>query len=809
MSLEAKDCQRLQRYLMDSSDEEQDMVMGPTGWMGKPRLENLSLIGTSQTKKPAKKVVPKKRKIIVESDDDGGQPDYTKATTLRQQHDQAVKRKKHAKKALDDEFSDEAPTFSDDENDNRKADEFSEDEFSAPEEGKPTKKRVKREHEECLMYFNSLKEEQLAEMPKITKKLSELLIANQPYQDFEQLTSKLGKERGGRVMIEGYLEELRKRGILRRILDYCNVDSTNVAKDFENVQNDVTVPNLLNKDYQLHRYQREGLNWLIMMHKKKLSCILADEMGLGKTIQIIAFCAWLKENNVKGTQMIIVPSSTIENWMAEIQKWCPSLKLLTYYGTQDERYQMRVSVKRNQTPVDILLTTYNLATKPDDRKIQKQFKINYVIYDEGHMLKNCGSQRFQQMITIQSNRKILLTGTPLQNNLIELISLMYFVMKDIFDKYCDDMKELLAHFKQQGGRVSDSSEQAMYQRDRIEQAKAILEPYVLRRIKSQVLTELPSKTEETVTIEMTDHQVMLYNFQLEDSTELQSADGVKLRELYTGLMRLRQAANHPLLTRSIYDDDECLKIAKKLRKERGYEKKQTEHIAQDLTCLSDFQIHHICAKFTSTAEFLLDDQLSLCSGKCAYLDKELTRIKELGEKVLVFSQFTEMLDILETYMEVKGHSFLRLDGQTPVLDRQDLINEFNEDPSIFVFLLSTRAGGLGINLTAANHIIIHDIDFNPYNDKQAEDRCHRLGQKKPVHVVRLVSKDTVEEGMERLAKRKLELEREVTVATRGAAQATSSSTADGTEGHSEEEEDANELRQIMALATKIPRSQNI
>ncbi|CAJ0585240.1 unnamed protein product, partial [Mesorhabditis spiculigera] len=768
------------RRLSESSSDEQELDMASLQLEPGHNLRNV------QKKKAVAKGVAKKHKVESSEDEEElEEADHPNVAKPRRKQDHGKR-----SKLTEDRLTDEESLHSEGED------------FEAVEDGKPSKKRMKKEHEDCLHFFNTAKANDLTELPRGTKELAKFVIDNRPFGNFDQLELKLSRERGGYAVIESYIEDLRKRGILKRILDCCDVDSANVEKDFEQVKHDDTLPALLTKDYHLHRYQQEGLNWLIMMHKKKLNCILADEMGLGKTIQIIAFCAWLKEKGVKGTQLIIVPSSTMENWMAELERWCPALKVLVYYGSQDERYQIRASMKKKKTKADIILTTYNMSTKPADRKIYQQFEINYVIYDEGHMLKNCGSLRFQQLITIKSKRKILLTGTPLQNNLIELISLMYFVMKDVFDKYCDDMNHLLSHFKQQGGRVNDAAEKALYRRDRIDQARSILEPYVLRRLKIQVLSELPKKTEQTVAIEMTDHQVMLYNYQLELARESQDVDRPKLRDLYTGMMRLRQAANHPLMTRSVYNDDECVKIAQQLIKERPYEKKNPDHLAEDLTCLSDFQIHKICAKFASTKQFLLDSELSVCSGKCAYLDKELARIKGMGEKVLIFSQFTEMLDILQLYMEVRGHTFLRLDGSTPVLTRQHLINEYNNDDSMFVFLLSTRAGGLGINLTAANHIIIHDIDFNPYNDKQAEDRCHRLGQKKPVQVMRLVAKDSVEEGMERLAKRKLDLEREVTIAARGAPAAAD---AEETEGHSEEEEDANELRRIMTQARAVRR----
>lgn len=237
---------------------------------------------------------------------------------------------------------------------------------------------------------------------------------------------------------------------------------------------------------------------------------------------------------------------------------------------------------------------------------------------------------------------------------------------------------------------------------------------------------------------------------------------------YGSLMRLRQAANHPLLRRSEYTDQKLDKIAKMLcLREKAYADKKWQHVSEDLAWLSDIKIHQLCERFRCTSKFLLNEQLALKSGKCEQLDVMLPEIQKKGDKVLIFSQFTSMLDILEVYLNIRGYSYKRLDGQTPVLDRQEMINEFNLSKDLFVFLLSTRAGGLGINLTSANHIIIHDIDFNPYNDKQAEDRCHRMGQEKPVHVTRLVSKGTVEVGMLALAKKKLQLEKQVTDGVKG------------------------------------------
>ncbi|CAJ0580939.1 unnamed protein product, partial [Mesorhabditis spiculigera] len=777
--------------LSESSDNDDDgkSENERDGWKGKPRLRNgndKNVVESEDDKDEAPMPFYRrtKRVVIVESDEeeDADRDEITNARSLRNVMKQTAKSKKNGKLS-DSDYEDEL--VQEEEADD--ADDYSSDASDDSRKGKP-KKETKMQRD-CVRFFNDALRDELLGAARMNDKLADVVLSSRPFDTYSELMEALSGHRGGKQVLESYEEYLENRGMLNRILDDCKGDSEKVAADYREYINREIVPTILNQDMTLHTYQKEGLNWLVMMHEKGLNCILGDEMGLGKTIQIIAFVAWLKEQKVQGPHLIIVPSSTIENWMNELRKWCPDLQIITYYGSMDDRRHIRHMVKKKGTVVDVILTTYNMVgSKSDDKKFFKNFKINYVIYDEGHMLKNCASERYRSLMKIRGSRKILLTGTPLQNNLIELISLMYFVMRKVFDKYCDNITQLLAHFKQQAGRAIDSKEQSLYQRDRIEQAKLILSPYILRRMKSKVLCELPPKTDETTLVQMETEQAELYDYQLElfrDGGENNPG----------GIIRLRQAANHPLLTRKWFDDDQCAKIAKRLIKEREYEQKDPKHIAEDLLCLSDFQIHQLCAKFTSTERFCLSDSLSLESGKCEYLDKKLPELKAKGEKVLIFSQFTQMLDILEVYMHVRKHSFFRLDGSTPVLERQDMITLYNNDPETFVFLLSTRAGGLGINLTSANNIIIHDIDFNPYNDKQAEDRCHRMGQKKPVHVIRLISKGTIEEGISRLAKRKLQLEKEVTTGARGDDDPINQT--QGTEGQSEDELANDEVAELL------------
>uniref|UniRef100_A0A0K0D0U8 SWI/SNF-related matrix-associated actin-dependent regulator of chromatin subfamily A containing DEAD/H box 1 homolog n=1 Tax=Angiostrongylus cantonensis TaxID=6313 RepID=A0A0K0D0U8_ANGCA len=568
---------------------------------------------------------------------------------------------------------------------------------------------------DCLIFFNTASRTQLLATPRVTDRIATKVISERPFETFADLESAIATIPRGIGVLNSYMEFLENRGILEKILDDCKDHSLAVAAEFEHCTHRNLKPKLLESRCSLHEYQNTGLNWLVMMHEKGFNCILGDEMGLGKTIQLIAFIAYLKEAGIRGPHLIVVPSSTIENWMTEFTKWCPKISVLTYYGKQLERKQLRRMAEKRKANTDVILTTYNMiSSKHDDKKFFKNFSLNYVIYDEGHMLRNCSTDRYRSLMKVKGKHKILMTGTPLQNNLIELISLMYFVMTDIFTKYCDDIAQLLQHFKQHGPAL-ESASSAMYQKDRIEQAKQILQPYMLRRLKVQVLSHLPEKHENLIEVEMLGSQKELYE------TLLDSVHGMDndTNNAYGALVHLRQAANHPLLRRVHYTESLVDKVAKTLcAEEKAFEKKRWENVAEELSFQSDFQIHKLCEKFFSTKKYLLDEGLALESGKCRLLDQLLPKIKAQGDKVLIFSQFTSMLDILEVYLRIRKYTFRRLDGSTPVMERQEMINQYNNDPELFVFLLSTRAGGLGINLTSANHIIIHDIDFNPYNDKQ-------------------------------------------------------------------------------------------
>merc|ERR1719195_760478 len=259
-------------------------------------------------------------------------------------------------------------------------------------------------------------------------------------------------------------------------------------------------PKCIPEGYKMKNYQMIGLNWLVLMHRQSLNGILADEMGLGKTIQSIAFLAHLKELGDEGPHLIIVPSSTMINWQNELATWAPNLKVLNYYGSQDERRHMRLQIVQEEIEYDVILTTYNMViSSADDRVLFRRLDFHYVIFDEAHMLKNMATSRYENLMRVQASRKLLLTGTPMQNNLVELMSLLVFVMPDMFANKKDQLKKMFQMFP----KSRDGDERSKFEMDRIQHAKRIMKPFFLRRLKADVLKALPEKTIELLKVPMT------------------------------------------------------------------------------------------------------------------------------------------------------------------------------------------------------------------------------------------------------------------------------------------------------------------
>lgn len=623
------------------------------------------------------------------------------------------------------------------------------------------------QRKKVFQFMNTASIIELQSVKTLSEKKATVLIELRPFNDWADLRQKLEANRLSADLLNYAQDLINKQNTVANILSKCNVMVTRLEAAIASGSSIVEQPRILNSSMQLADYQVIGLNWLTVMHKQEMNGILADEMGLGKTIQVIAFLAYLKENGLsKGAHLIVVPSSTLDNWEAEISKWCPSLIVEKYHGSQDERRRMRGRfAKVGFTGFDVLLTTYHIVgSTPEERKMFRVCKLHYVIFDEAHMLKNMTTQRYINLITINAEMRILLTGTPLQNNLLELISLLCFVMPKFFAKSIEDIKSL---FVKKGKTDGDQEELSQFQETQVQRAKRIMKPFLLRRLKNDVLNNLPKKHSIVEKVPMSTSQKQYYKELVEYYSNNKGVIcGSSDRAGVAIMMEMRRMANHPLLMRHYFTDENLRTFSKRLASVSSYKKTNEQYIFEELAIMSDFQVFQLCNKY-ELYDVKIPAHLICDSGKFLFLDTLLPKLKAEGHRVLLFSQFTMMLDVVEEYLKIRNHGFCRLDGATAVKERQDLITDFNGDDNIFVFLLSTKAGGVGINLTAADTCIIHDIDFNPYNDKQAEDRCHRMGQSRPVTIYRLISESTIEEGILMAAEEKLKLEKDITSNEKG------------------------------------------
>ncbi|KAF4946375.1 hypothetical protein FGADI_11200 [Fusarium gaditjirri] len=639
-------------------------------------------------------------------------------------------------------------------------------------------------------------------------------------------------------------------------------------------------------------YQLEGLTWMYEICSQGMSGILADEMGLGKTVQTIALIALLREQeNYLGPHLIVAPLSTLSNWMDEFHKWTPSIPVIMYHGNKDDREKIfrtqmlkHLKAGRPTTKFPVVCTSYEMVLR-DQHNLSK-INWEFIIIDEGHRMKNADAKLFQQLRQFSSATRLLITGTPLQNNLKELWSLLHFLLPNIFTDW--EAFESWFDFSdledEQGTEefIADQKKQEL-----VKKIHLILQPMLLRRIKQDVAAYLPKKREYVLFAPMTKEQTDLYNVltnkkvdtrqYLEDkvyakihgtdSTEAstKSSRSSSLAAPKTMALPVRESPRkkqvepeepvvnafsfmmakrgrgrprkspkpeeapvtpkpggkrkgapalepesksakstrqstpvstrgRPRKTRTYQDagsdeekmsDDEFeAKLAKEmvsddedlsdqvsltpeereraeafeLAKKQISQKKLGNPLAQlRLVCNSP---HNFYNPWIASQDVPVDDSIVTASGKMLLLDRLLPRLFQDDHKVLIFSQFTTQLDILEDYCrELRGWKVCRIDGSVAQESRRTQIADFNSDPEYKIFLLSTRAGGQGINLASADTVILFDSDFNPQQDLQAQDRCHRIGQTRPVVVFRLATKDTVEETLLNSADAKRRLEK--------------------------------------------------
>ncbi|XP_014090911.1 chromodomain-helicase-DNA-binding protein Mi-2 homolog [Bactrocera oleae] len=537
------------------------------------------------------------------------------------------------------------------------------------------------------------------------------------YQDLraactsESTTSRVGKKgkKGRKSKVKELEDEER---VQRRFTPPPEKPTTDLKKKYEGQ------PQFLEETgMQLHPYQIEGINWLRYSWGQGIDTILADEMGLGKTIQTVTFLYSLyKEGHCKGPFLVAVPLSTIINWEREFELWAPDFYCITYVGDKDSRAVIRENelsfeegairggkasrLRTTQFKFNVLLTSYELISM--DAACLGSIDWAVLVVDEAHRLKSNQSKFFRILNSYNIAYRMLLTGTPLQNNLEELFHLLNFLSRD---KFSD-----LNAFQNEFADVSKE--------EQVKRLHEMLGPHMLRRLKADVLKNMPSKSEFIVRVELSAVQKKFYKFILTKNYEaLNSKSGGNSCSLINVMMDLKKCCNHPYLFPSASEE----------------------------------------APTTAGGMYEIN-ALTKAAGKLVLLSKMLKQLKEQGHRVLIFSQMTKMLDILEDFLEGEGYKYERIDGGITGNLRQEAIDRFNAPGAQqFVFLLSTRAGGLGINLATADTVIIYDSDWNPHNDIQAFSRAHRIGQANKVMIYRFVTRNSVEERVTQVAKRKMML----------------------------------------------------
>lgn len=522
----------------------------------------------------------------------------------------------------------------------------------------------------------------------------------------------------------------------------------------------------------LRDYQIYGLNWMISRFKKNVNILLADEMGLGKTVQtisVVGHCLYMEK--IVAPFLVVVPQSTSDNWLQEFKKWLPDANVVLYHGNAYARELIRSyelstiemkdeaetaygggsetynSCNNNETGgfgrknmqkcaraattrsgqtrrgarsfkqsrrryrFDVVITTPSILNSQVDCDFLRQIDWYMMIVDEAHQLKNRDSKRFKELHEFETMYRLLLSGTPLHNNLEELWSLLHFLNPQRFQNYQE--------FRLKYPDIENPNVIGPDKQRQLEELQSELQEYVLRRVKKDVEKSLPNKVERILRVELSPQQTDMYKSILtRNYYELSKTTGGTKTSLQNVCMELKKVCNHPfLIHRPELDPSQGVTIA---------------------------SIQH---------------QLVYGCGKLCLLDKLLTRLKEKGSRVLIFSQMVRMLNIISEFLILRGFRHQRLDGTMGKELRKKAMDHFNSPNSDdFCFLLSTKAGGLGINLTTADTVIIYDSDWNPQNDLQAEARAHRIGQKKQVQIYRLVTKDSIEENILERAKTKMVLD---------------------------------------------------
>lgn len=669
--------------------------------------------------------------------------------------------------------------------------------------------------------------EESKEAMRQKRKFEYLLTQTELFSQFMLGKSKLENFDKEKVVDEDLLEMNKKFQMAAAQIKHK--EHQNDIKNIEDEENrKLKQPKMLN--CELKGYQITGFNWLAKLYNQGINGILADDMGLGKTVQSISLLAYLAETeDIWGPFLVVTPVLTLHNWEQELNKFVPNFKILSYWGTSTYRSQARNKIKK----ANVVLTSYQIAVA--DFKVLKKVTWKYMILDEAQAIKSAASKRWTTLLAFKTKSRLLLTGTPVQNTMSELWALLHFIMPTLFDS----LSEFTEWFSK--GIEESAEKKKAVDEMQLQKLHAILKPFMLRRLKSDVKTELGEKRELEVYCDLSVRQKIYYQSII---------DACQSYEMENIVMQLRKVCNHPDIfekletstklsmlrhdeeSRTIemgrsklnmkvptfvaddiaeYNNTKYFFVKNMIRNIRQelygsniilspkskllvsgkecfinnfYQNNTDQFIDKNSTSLfyndlckqlcrnnDQFQRIPVFTKkilsmfpyiYTNNGDYVKIEQISLNytineivdvpplntfiidSGKLACLDKLLTKLKQENHRVLIYFQMTKMMDLVEDYCVKKEFTYCRLDGSSKVSYRRDTVNDWQTGDK-FIFLLSTRAGGLGINLTAADTVIFYDSDWNPTVDQQAMDRAYRIGQTKDVTVYRLITKNTIEE----------------------------------------------------------------
>jgi SNF2 family DNA or RNA helicase len=513
---------------------------------------------------------------------------------------------------------------------------------------------------------------EIAVIPEIWfTQYSDLLFFSELDQDTKSIILKkhhvgmvhdLGEEGLAKVVMSRKLEKLR---------DFEKIEETELPLHFNGT---------------LRAYQKAGYDWMCFLQKYNLGGCLADDMGLGKTVQTLALLQKQKEDGARQPSLLIMPTSLVFNWELEAKKFAPNLTLMNYTGSNRAKYNNQFK------NFDLVITSYGIARI--DIEILKKERFNYIVLDESQSIKNPTANIAVAVMQLNSNRRLILTGTPLENSTMDIWSQMTFVNPGLLGTQAFFKNEYLLPIEKKGDEA------------KLKKLNSLIKPFILRRHKSQVAKELPPKVESVHYCNMTEEQEEIYEKEKAyyRNIILKAIDDDGMNKstmmILQGLSKLRQIANHPKMVDLEYEGD---------------------------------------------------------SGKMEDLREKLNTITQEGHKVLVFSQFVKHLSIVKAEMDANGIAYAYLDGSTPQPERQKQVEIFQKNDEVKVFLISLKAGGLGLNLTAAEYVFILDPWWNPAVEAQAVDRAHRIGQLKTVFTYKMIAKNTVEEKILALQKSKLRL----------------------------------------------------